>query len=265
MSTEPPESQDLDSRQKIAQQVFDTVIKANEHQDNKANRIISSIAFLLAASSAVLAFSLPSSATGGRFRGLFSPDYLFGSHPALLSFAFFVILVLAGVIFYLNALGPSFNWNSNREPQNLNKEKSTLLFFEEVGKHDVDSFKKHITASDIDALKRQLIGNFAAESVLISQKLKGKVAFMSFGSVMFRFGVPWLIPMVFSNYSTEAGITLLTYIVAVAIPLLATGWFSFKPHQINKGGGSTWLTYFLIGGILILIGVIQYLIGWWRP
>lgn len=251
---------DLDARQKLAQQVFDTIIKANEHQDNKASRIIGSVSFLLAASGAVLSFSLPTSGGTDRVRSLLnSPEqtYVFGVHPALLSFSIFVGFVVIGVLLYLNALGPSFNWKREKEPQDLNKTESTILFFEEVGKHRPIDLIDHISNSPLDDVKRQIIGNLAAESVLVAQKLKGKVAFLQVGSIFFRFGIPWLIPLLVSNYSRSVRVTLLTYALAISIPLFSMAWFEYKPHQINKGSAEAWRNYLIIGILILLLGAGQ--------
>lgn len=187
----PPVSVDLDQQLKTAHQIFDTVLKADEHQDNKASRILGAVAFLLAASGTVLTFTLPTSGGAERMKLLISRDYLTYFHPGLISFAVLLVSLLVGVSFYLLALGPSFNWQRNNQKQNLNRPNATLLFFEEVGKQSGADLETFIRGSNPDALKNRLITNLAHEAVLIAEKTRRKVGFMEWGSRCFRFGISW--------------------------------------------------------------------------
>lgn len=224
---------DLESRQKIAQQVFDTVLKANEHQDNKANRIISSIAFILAASVTILVFTLPASGNPPRANPLFASTYFLHVHPALLSFSIFLILVLSGVVCYLNALGPSFNWPKT-ETSDVSDKRSTLLFFEVVAKYDVVDLEKYFLESSRIELRERIIFNLLNESILIAQKTTKKVDFMKYGSLCFRFGLPLSIPLILSNYSTQTGFTVSTFSISLALSYASLVWARHKPSESKK-------------------------------
>lgn len=223
----PPSSADVDQQLKTAQQIFDTVLKADEHQDNKASRILGAVAFLLAASGAALTFTLPTAAKiEDRVKALSGAEYLTYFHPGLISFAILLVSLLVGVSFYLLALGPSFNWHRNNQQQDLNDPASTLLFFEEVGKQSGATLKEFIRSSTSDSLKERLITNLTHEAVLIAQKTKRKVGFMERGSLFFRYGISWGIPLILSVFSTEKWWSILTFALALFLPEILRRFFS---------------------------------------
>jgi hypothetical protein len=164
--------------QKLAEISFKTVMEANVHQDNKANRIVSAMAFLTTAMATV-----------------FTKIYNFEKYPfdaTLISFSLFVLFIVLGTACYLNALGPSFNLAGFRK---LKEEKTdpkpdkiripSIIFFQKLAEVDQKTFVDH-WKQDPKSLVNEITRNYIYETYFVAEKIKTKVAHMQLGSIFYK-------------------------------------------------------------------------------
>ncbi len=166
----------------LAARSFETVLRHLEHEDNKANRLIFSMAFLSAAAAAVFA-AIEGDAGGNATiaaREVNIPVVLFGG---------FIGLVSVGTIFMLGALGPRFNWNPNQKGRNKWNDKSSLLFAEAIAGLDQSEWEKHWEDDSVETLNTRLEGNLVYETFLLARKASHKVSMMSIGGVLYRLAI----------------------------------------------------------------------------
>lgn len=212
---------------KLAETSFKTVLDADIHLDNKASRILSAIAFLTAAASAIFArayypvqitpelqqvitrslspylnaaqiFSTVSTVTQNLQKLRLS---LFGFDLALLSFSAYIFFVILGSALYLAALGPSLNLQGEFRKQHKDKSVKSLLFFDKIAEINKDKWLNYWADNTAYQLLEDQKNNFIYETYLIAQKTKTKVQLMSIGSICFRLGFFCLVPLIASLFS----------------------------------------------------------------
>jgi hypothetical protein len=200
----------LDSSEKSLK----TVLDADIHEDNKASRVLSAMAFLTAASAAIFSkVYSPGSAYGDiqqkltqaltpylsqsnltiidqLARTLQKPQLtIFGIDWALISFAAVMTFILVGASLYLAALGPSLNIPDYFEHHGDNNEPKSLLFFGVISKLNKTNWDTYWKEHDNDSLRSSMANNNVNETYLIAQKVQSKVDYMSWGSAFFKLAI----------------------------------------------------------------------------
>jgi hypothetical protein len=211
---------DLETKEKttksldLAEKSFKAVLDADIHIDNKASRILTAIAFLTAATTAILnkAYEFPQPNAPRNAMRLGNLDV------SLVAFSGFLLCILVGAAFYLAALGPSLNvpgWLGGSSDR-----VKSLLFFELIGTLDQKAWTEHwgwqqgtdkqwsrVNQGDHEDLSENLSSameqNYIYETWLLAQKARTKVRFMSVGSVLFKFGLVFQAPLVATLFTTD--------------------------------------------------------------
>ena len=105
MSTSKEETKvDWTNKANIARESFKEVLASDQHEDSKAQRILTAMAFLTAAAGVIFA-ELSRAEIGASLSFPFSSTY--GYLPVC--FFAFVATMIIGTLFFLAALGPAFN------------------------------------------------------------------------------------------------------------------------------------------------------------
>ncbi len=202
----PFAKQNFDDRVKLVEASFKTVLDADLHEDDKAGRILSAIAFLTAAAAAVFA------AAGNLQK---PPSTILGVNASVLAFSAYLFFVLAGAALYLGALGPSFNRPSwfRRRSQGV----YSLLFFQNIGALDENAWSDYWLndARTLAELQDLMVKNYIDECRLIAQKLQAKVTLMSSGSLSFRVAILFLVALMATLFSPDSGVVWLVFLLGL--------------------------------------------------
>lgn len=183
----------------LAARSFQTVLRHVEHEDNKATRIVISMAFLTAAAAAVFS----------QVEG--DPDPIAtvageDINMTILMFAVFAGFVLGGTLFMLAALGPKFNLPRHwREEESADQpeepEVDSLLFSERIARYSEERWRKHWESST-DYLTKQMERNLVHEAHLLAGKAVYKVEMMRLGRNLYRLALmalAWFLAVSFSD------------------------------------------------------------------
>jgi hypothetical protein len=180
---------------------LETVTHLTEYEDEKANRILTAMAFLSALAALVFV------AVVEKFPAPYLTELVHNGQCvgaallaiAYLSFGIFCIQVVLGSIFCLKAIRPRFNapaqWN--RTPQG--RAPASFLFFQkilEAGPQDWASSCVTQTAAD---MKREYLKNCILETFLISEKIQKKLRPLQTGINQFYFSVFTLLVLLVSS------------------------------------------------------------------
>jgi hypothetical protein len=213
MDTEP-------KRINLAEKSFKLVWDTDVHVDNKANRVLSAMAFLTAAAAAIFAKVYSSgstiSETQGKLDQILAPYInqanapvfnnlaqsiqqphvtLFGFNWALFAFSCYVFFILSGVVLYLAALGPSLNiptkYITKREEDEA-KHPASLLFYNKIAKMDPGAWFEFWKKKQPSVLQDMMTQNYIYETALIAQKVQNKIDLMSWGSIFFKLAILFL-------------------------------------------------------------------------
>ena len=267
-----------DSKLELARESFKTVMEADIHEDNKASRTLSAMAFLTAAAAAIFAkvFS-PNIAAGDtlqKFSQILSsytaqPTLpianqlivsigkpiisLFGIDWTLLTFFTFLILMVLGVLLYLAALGPSLNIPASF--RNRQEKAKSLIFFGFIGEMTSDSWEKHWKNSTSADLESQMLTNLVIETHLVAQKTKTKVLFMSIGSFVLKIAILFLCFLTASFFSYDINLVRLFVFGAGVLFIVLLGFeILARPSRVN------WKLLSLIPMFLLIL-VVTFLLA----
>jgi len=177
-------------------------LKADEHLDSKAGRILAAIAFLTAAATGLFGrlynhnqkeVERSLDFVTDKFKHIVSYIYypeIWKIDASPFFFTLYVVFVLLGTVLYLYALGPSLNISSWFE-RRKGDEVQSLLFFYKIAavklKDWQDKWDKiECNKNKLSKLRQEMLINFKVESYLIAQKTKAKHDLMSVGNFFFR-------------------------------------------------------------------------------
>ncbi len=217
---------------KLAEASFKTVLDADVHEDNKANRILTAIAFLTTAATfifnAAYAPRSPTEQLKQTITQLLLPYVnttqitavannvvqsiqvsqltLCGLNAPLVFFTLYMFFVLLGAIFYLGALGPSLNLPKSKPPVSDDNNKP-LLFFRDIARKGKEEWKRYWEVSCYSLLS-QMKDDYIRNSWSIAQKANAKVTLMSYGSRFFKPAIAFLILLVSTLFSSNISLSL---------------------------------------------------------
>lgn len=173
---------------------FKEVLASDEHEDGKAQRILTAMAFLTAAA-------------GFIFGHVKSVDLNFpvinniGFAP--FSFFMFVATMIAGTLFLLAALGPRFNIPTPWRNRNAGGYPRSLLFSQLIIEESQEKWTSHWTNSTPEKLNSELASNYAFEAYLLSQKVGFKVGSMKVGKVFYKVALGFLGLLMIPVFTTD--------------------------------------------------------------
>jgi hypothetical protein len=245
---------------KFAETSFKTILDADIHQDNKANRILSAMAFLTAATAGIFskAYSPSQPVAEGQTTSL-PVMTIFGVNASLLAYTAYLFFVILGALLYLNALGPALNIPSRfgtRTADGKDKKVASLLFFAKIGELNRETWSDYwhtLTPAD---LQREMTENFIFESHLIAQKATTKIFFMSFGSRLFKIAIVFLSPLIASMFSPNPWWFLFALLLALSGLFLTFTLEAWRPPQESRSSVGRWSTLTIltvIGAIILLL------------
>jgi hypothetical protein len=172
-----PDAEKLDSLFTLSQRSLTEVTRLTEYEDGKANRILMSMAFLSALAGVLFSKFVD------KYHHLLSGELW--SIPWLLVlivysvFFFYVLLLIAGVIFVLYAVMPRFNIPTDW------KHKSgipaSFLFFEKMIEVTPTAWADAFSKRPPDTVKSDYIKNSVLESFLIAEKIRIKLGKLQHG------------------------------------------------------------------------------------
>lgn len=260
-ATTVPERMFTSDDLKVAETTFKTVLDADVHQDNKANRILSAMAFLTAAAAQIFARAYVQPVAGQQV-GSISTISILGLtvNVPLAAFAAYILFVLLGVLVYLNALGPPLNISSRLQARGSSpstNKVSSLLFFDRIGETSANTWQQHWRETETSALCHQMTENYIFESHLIAEKAKTKVTFMSLGSNLFKTAIPFLSPLVMSMFSAEVRWFWFSALLGFTAWSGAFALEAWRPPQRPRRWFRVWAGL----AILSLMGIIAFIIA----
>jgi hypothetical protein len=215
------------SRYELAETSFKTVLDCDIHEDNKASRILTAMAFLTAAAAGIFAKAYSSD----------NDSQLW----VLAVFSLYMFFVFLGASLYLTALGPALNIPLHWSKKGEEKEPKSLLFFKLITDIKEEAWKKYWKEQETISLEEKMTDDFIYETYLIAQKVKTKLFRMVFGSFFFKIAILFLIPLV----------------VAI-IPFQKNNDFLYWIPIVDKSKFIIWL------GLATLFGIFIYE-SWNRP
>jgi hypothetical protein len=172
---------DLWKRYEITKEVLDSSLNITKHEDEKAARILASIAFLTLATTGIF-----STFQNKGIKLEFSIDLI------ILSFASYLIFVILGTIFMLQALGPSFElpeiWRtSTKSQENAGKETyipKSIFFFKKIIEEDRNLWVNYFRGN-LNEILDKACNDHIFEAHLVSKKVEKKVKYISYGKKLF--------------------------------------------------------------------------------
>ncbi len=220
---------------------FEAVLDADKHEDEKAYRILTAIAFLTAAAAVIFATIWPSSLLSN------NQVNIFGVSSATLAFSLYIFFILIGSTFYLLALGP--NLNVRKE---IKLRVNSFFFFEKIAKYKENLWfqewgiickytdrlnKTGIEPSGINrkqdgtlqtppsVLMEAMYQQYVKECKLLAEKTHAKVFLMRFGNLTFLIAFISLLGLVVTLFPKNSysqlslfmiGVIFLLFVVALS-------------------------------------------------
>ena len=169
----------------IARESFHEVLASDVHEDNKAPRILTAMAFIATAAAVIFAEISRAGIAPSLMFPLFNYMYI----PTC--FFAFIVTMLIGTLLLLAALGPTFNIprpkNSKEEPY-----PRSLLFSQYILEGTPDQWKAHWEESCKNNLEAELVANYVNEAYLLSRKVTHKVNMMRIAKFVYKFSLGFL-------------------------------------------------------------------------
>jgi len=178
---------ELWKRYEITREVFERPLEMTRHEDEKAGRILASMAFLTVAAAAVFSTLLNN---GIRFELSLYCSQRLDLIPA--SFAGYIILVVAGTILMLETFGPSFEvpkvWRTSVKSEEKGSERTyepqSIFFFEKISKEDRNQWVNYFGGVTNEILTKAC-NDHIFEAHLVSTKVSRKVRRIKCGKRFF--------------------------------------------------------------------------------
>ncbi len=246
-----PKAPDVSNHLKLAETTFKTVLDADVHQDNKASRVLSAMAFLTAATAAVFGRAYPASPLP---QPLLLPGMALYLRP--LAFVCYISLILIGSALYLAALGPSLNIPPRLRADRTSTEVNSLLFFNMIAAIDEMSWQE-VWKRDVADLQRKMLESYIRESRLIAQKAQSKFVLMSLGSLSFRLALICL-GILAATLFVEARMVYAFALGACALLCLVFAFTTWRrPPSRLRAGTIGWLA----AGVVALTALLSQILA----
>ena len=197
MSSESKE--DVLRKYYLSHRMFHHISELNEHEDAKAERILTSVAFI--ALTAVTAFGVfvANQASFIITFGSFHFDII------LVSFGGFAVFVSLGTFIFLEASLRGFRDGDFRnEPKTKDKndskkyEPSSLFYFKQIASENPTQWVSYFDNNVTDLLKKAVSDN-VRETFLVSQKTAKKVRLYKIGKFFFYLAMFFLVVLVLAG------------------------------------------------------------------
>jgi hypothetical protein len=171
----------------VARESFKEVLASDEHEDRKAQRILTAMAFLTAAAGVIFA-ELSRAGIGASLKFPFSSTY--GYLPVC--FFAFVATMIIGTLLFLAALGPAFNLPRMWRSKDRKSYPRSLLFSQLILQGTQTDWEKYWVESSVENLKEKLAENFVTEAYLLADKVRFKVTMMRYGKIVYKLSLGFL-------------------------------------------------------------------------
>lgn len=170
------------SKYEFILKAYDEVNALTKHEDQKAERSLTAMAFLTIAASTVFAATISAST----YEEL-SPN-LFTAATAL--FIAFVVLVAGGTFLVLFGIFPRFNipliWRSKSDPSKKEPQEPRSIFFGiEIGQLTSEAWSNYWDSTPVAELAQKALENLVLETHLIAGKVRLKVRWTGWGARLF--------------------------------------------------------------------------------
>ena len=180
----PPEH--LSEMFEATQRSLETVTHLTEYEDDKANRILTTMAFLSAFAAVIFAIvpsRYPLSFPVMLMRTGFRRDayLLFGTYGGFVVYAMTLIL---GVVFILHGMRPRFNVPKGWKPDG--SKPGSYLFFAKIVEVSPTDWANSFLNADKDELLSGYVKNSVLETYLIAQKIVPKIKWLKRGVTLFQ-------------------------------------------------------------------------------
>jgi hypothetical protein len=197
MSSESKE--DVIRKYHLSRRMFHHIWELNQHEDAKAERILTSIAFM--ALTAVTAFGVfvASHASFMVSSGSFHFDVI------LFSFGGFAVFVSLGTLIFLEASLRGFSGGAFRigtknigKNDSKNYEPQSIFYFKDIASENPKQWASYFDGNITDLLKKAHSDN-VRETFLISQKTAKKVRLYKIGKLCFYLAIFLLVALVLAG------------------------------------------------------------------
>jgi Family of unknown function (DUF5706) len=167
------------------QRSLETVTHLTEYEDDKANRILTAMAFMSAFAAVIFAvvpsrypLSMPLILAGKGFR--WEAFLLFVAYGA---FVVYALALTMGVVCVLHAVRPRFNVSKTWKPDG--SKPGSLLFFDKIIDVSPADWANEFANSDKDGLLSTFARNSILETYLIAEKIAFKMKWLTCGVRLF--------------------------------------------------------------------------------
>ena len=175
----------LEGFSQAAQRSLDTVTHLTEYQDDKANRILTAMAFMSAFAAVIFSvvpsrypLSIPLKLLHA---GLKAEAFLFFALYG--AFVLYALTLIIGVAFVLHAVRPRFNVPKGWKPEG--SEPASYLFFEKIVEVAPTDWANAFVGATKEELLTKQVKNAVLEAYLIAQKIGVKMKWLSRGVILF--------------------------------------------------------------------------------
>jgi hypothetical protein len=188
----------------VTQRSLETVTHLTEYEDDKANRILTAMAFLSAFAAVIfavvpsrypLSFPIMLLRTG-------SPREAYLLLATYGGFVLYALTLILGVAFVLYGMSPRFNVPKSWKPDGKmaeNKKPASRLFFEKIVEVSPTAWANSFVNVDKDELLSTYVKNSVLETYLVAQKIVPKVKWLKRGVALFQVStiiLAFVMPMV---------------------------------------------------------------------
>jgi len=188
---------DWTNKTNLARESFKEVLASDEHEDGKAQRILTAMAFLTAAAGVIFA-ELSRARIGASLRFPFFITY--GYLPVC--FFAFVVTMIIGTLFFLAALGPAFNIPAMWRKKDKGPYPRSLLFSQLILQGTPEEWENYWEKSSVENLQVELAKNYVTEAYLLAEKVRFKVKMMRCGKIVYKLSLGFLGMLVSPIFTT---------------------------------------------------------------
>jgi hypothetical protein len=179
-----PDRSNIDLLVTLTARSLDTVSKLTQYEDEKANRILTPIAFLSAFVASLFAI-VPAHFPAGSVGILMHEGIYYRAVLLALAywlFGLYALLVGVGVAFVLHGVKPQFNAS---KAAGKTVEPKSLLFFKKIIEADPEDWANAFTSRSTEELAVMYVKNSISETYLVSEKIEKKLKSVAIGVRLF--------------------------------------------------------------------------------
>jgi len=197
-------SDELHNLYEVTKEIFDHILDMTKHEDEKAGRIILSIAFLATATATIF----------GAFLKNNIQFVFYGVELISTLFFLFILFVVLGAYFILDAIGPRYEmpsiWGKISEENSNPKQYApkSLFFFEKVGDEEREKWMSYFDPTKIDEILKKICNDHIYEAHLVSNKIKNKIRSIKIGKLFFIISLILLVFITLLGIIVISGINL---------------------------------------------------------